>query len=357
MKLSFVYKKIVPFLFLSTTTLLTLTTNATETVQLTTIDDAQIVERIAAKYPVNAARLGKEGSAILSYVIDTKGNVSNVIVENIIGYKGFGNAAKKAVLQWKFKPALEEGKPVQQCQNAVQIDFAMSGDQKKVSQKFYRLYKKTQSAFAHNDLALAKKDLDKLADLKVWKFADLAYTNLLKAKYAKMLNKPADQLKYLNKTANVFPKDVYFSLLHQRYALNIQFNNIYAARKDLDRLLKMEQAKPYLAKLNQQKKNIDDFIKNGGDIVVDGTLSSEDKFWKYTLLRNSFSLLQSTGKLDEIDVRCANKRHIFKIGDDSRWNIPKKWQRCSVYIYGDNNATFKLVEHSNKQVKTTTAAL
>jgi hypothetical protein len=233
----------------------------------------------------------------------------------------------------------------------------MMADHKKVSQKFYRIYKKTQNAFAANDLALAKKYLDKLTKLEAWKLADLSYTNLLKAKYAQMLNKPAEQLKYLNKTGNVFQKDVYFSLLSQRYKLNIQFNNLYEANKDLEKMLKMEQAKPYLAKLKQQKQNIDDFIKNGDDIVVDGALTSESDFWKYTLLRNSFTLLQISGKLDEIDVRCANKRHLFKIGDDSQWNIPKKWQRCSVYVYGDKNATFKLVEHGNKHAKATTAAL
>jgi len=339
-------------------------------VQLATIDDAKVIKRVVPKYPLNAARLGKEGSAKLSYVIDTQGNVSNVIVEDIIGYKGFANAAKKAVLQWKFKPALENGKPVKQCQNAVQLDFAMTQDHKKISQKdftkrfhkkisqkFYRLYKKTQSAFTANDLALAKKYLDKLTELKVWKLADLSYTNLLKAKYAQMLHKPAEQLKYLNRVGNVLQKDAYFALLSQRYKLNIQFNNLYEANKDLEKMLKMEQAKPYLAKLNQQKQNIDDFIENGGDIIVDGKLDSENAFWKYTLLRNKFSLLQTSGKLDEIDVRCANKRHIFKIGDDSQWNIPKKWQHCSVYISGDKSATFKLVEHSAKPVKETTAAL
>ncbi len=357
MKLSYLYKNMASLLFLSTTTLISATTNAAETVQLATIDDAKVIKRVAPKYPINAARLGKEGSAKLSYVIDTKGNVSHVIVEDIIGYKGFAKVAKKAVSQWKFKPALEDGKPVQQCQNAVQLDFSMSMDGHKVSQQFYRLYKKTQRAFADNDLELVKKYLDKLTKLEAWKLADISYTNLLKAKYAQMLNKPAEQLKYLNKTGNVFQKDVYFSLLSQRYKLNIQFNNLYEANKDLEQMLKMEQAKPYLAKLKQQKQNIDDFIENGGDIVVDGTLNSEHNFWKYTLLRNNFSLLQTSGKLDEVDLRCANKRHIFKIGDDSQWNIPKKWQHCSVYISGDKNAVFKLVEHGNKQIKATTAAL
>jgi len=345
---------------LALTTLLNIQANASETKQLTTIVDAKPVERIAPKYPINAARMRREGWAKLSYVIEKDGSVSNILVEDVSGYKGFGKASVKAMEQWKFKPAFENGKAVQQCQNSVQMDFAMDYGKKNslaVSRDFLRLYNNALDALKAKDFPLVEEKIEKIEKIKVWKRANAVYTYLIKAEYAKALGNAKKELEYLQKSTSFtsLPKEMYFSILQQQYLLNIKLNNIVSAYDTLNKIMAMDEAKSNMSIFQDHKKKLDDFIAKGTDIVVNGQLL-EPYTWHHKLLRNSFSLLANKGALQEVDVRCANKRHVFSIGENSTWTIPEKWQRCSVYIKGDKEATFKLVEHAKPKLQANTAA-
>lgn len=70
--------------------------------------------RVSPKYPKRAQEREKEGSAIVRFTIAVDGSVKNVqlVQENPGGY-GFGEAAVKAVGQWKYDPQIRDGKPVE----------------------------------------------------------------------------------------------------------------------------------------------------------------------------------------------------------------------------------------------------
>lgn len=333
---------------------------ASETKQLTTITDAKPVDRIHPKYPLYAAKQGLEGSATLSYVVEKDGSVSNIIVEDVVGYKGFGKSAVKAMANWKYKPAFENGKAIQQCQNSVQMDFALDhGNENSaaVSKDFLRYYRSALNALNAKNYALFDEKIEKIEKIKVWKKSNAAYTYLLKAEYAKTLGNSRNELKYLQKSASFvfFPKETYFSILQQQYILNIKLNYINSAYDTLNEIMKMDESKANLAIFEDHKKKLDDFIAKGTDIVVNGELTGLYT-WHHKLLRNNFSLLSQKGALQELDVRCANKRHIFSVGENSTWTIPKKWQRCTVYIKGDKNASFQLVEHAKPKTQRNTTS-
>ena len=133
---------------------------------LVTRIDPMPIERIEPKYPINAARQSREGWVRLSFVIDKEGNVGNVLVTETSGSKDLTQSAIKAAKEWKYEPAMENGQPVQQCANSVQMDFRMhKNGTTGVSRKFKSQYKKAQQALAEKDykvldeqLALMKKD-------------------------------------------------------------------------------------------------------------------------------------------------------------------------------------------------------
>lgn len=345
----------------------TLPSLANETKQLTTIIDAKPIDRVVPKYPRGAARMGREGWAKLSFVIEKDGSVSNILVMDTVGHKAFAKKAIQALKKWKYSPALENGKPVQQCNTAVQLDFLMSPDSPRnpggptiVSQKFFRIYRTAIKALDDKDLELAKEKINKIDHLKVWKLADASYANLLKAKYANLINNDKDELMYLNSSLSrrtkTFDDDTYFFILQQIYALNIKLNHFSKAYSTLTEILSLEKAKPDLDVYKQHKAKLDAYINSDKDIIINGDLADKP-FWFYTLLRNSFSLVKLTGDIRELDIRCANKRHVFSVGENSTWDIPKKWQKCSVYVKGDKNSTFKLVEHAKSAKQQTTASL
>ena len=68
------------------------------------------------EYSPEARKAKYEGTCVLWLVVDTNGHASSIKVARAVGY-GLDEKAIEAVKQWKFKPAMKDGRPV-----AVQIN-------------------------------------------------------------------------------------------------------------------------------------------------------------------------------------------------------------------------------------------
>ncbi len=74
--------------------------------------DFMAISRVPPQYPFRAQRRGIEGWVKVSLLITEKGTVQDVVVVDSEPEGIFDNAAIQAVLKWKFKPRIEEGKAV-----------------------------------------------------------------------------------------------------------------------------------------------------------------------------------------------------------------------------------------------------
>jgi protein TonB len=90
--------------------------------------DATPIVRIEPKFPTKAARDGIEGWVQLSFEINEVGGVENVEVINAEPKRVFDREAKKALLKWKYKPKVVDGKPMRQTGLTVQLDFKLGGN-------------------------------------------------------------------------------------------------------------------------------------------------------------------------------------------------------------------------------------
>jgi protein TonB len=68
--------------------------------------------RITPNYPRQAAMQGIEGFVIVQFDVLPNGSTSNVRILKSNPRNVFDMAAKKAVLRWKYRPQVEDGKPV-----------------------------------------------------------------------------------------------------------------------------------------------------------------------------------------------------------------------------------------------------
>lgn len=89
--------------------------------------EATPIVRIEPKYPIQAARDGKEGWVRLSFTINEIGGVEDVKVIEAQPKRIFDKEARRALRKWKYKPKVVDGKPVKQPGLTVQLDFKMDG--------------------------------------------------------------------------------------------------------------------------------------------------------------------------------------------------------------------------------------
>ncbi|PCI56517.1 MAG: energy transducer TonB [Gammaproteobacteria bacterium] len=89
--------------------------------------DATPIVRIEPRYPIQAARDGKEGWVQLSFTINEIGGVEDVKVIAAKPKRVFNKEAKRALRKWKYKPKVVDGKPMKQPGLTVQLDFKMDG--------------------------------------------------------------------------------------------------------------------------------------------------------------------------------------------------------------------------------------
>ncbi len=87
------------------------------------------IVRIQPNYPVDAARDGIEGWVQLQFTIDASGKVRDVEVVDAQPKRIFDREARRAMLRWKYKPTLVNGKPVEQSGMSVVLEFKLDGSQ------------------------------------------------------------------------------------------------------------------------------------------------------------------------------------------------------------------------------------
>lgn len=325
---------------------------------LATVVNPIPIKRVAPKYPISAARNKREGWARLSFVIEEDGSVSNVLVTDTSGSKDFAEASKKAILKWKYKPAFENGKPIQQCANTVQMDFKMSNAGNRsgavgVTRRFMAKYKETEEALANHNFELVEELLNDFSKFKTLHMTEYQYLQMISAEYAQIKGDKEKQLHHLiriNSGRGIFEdNNQNLWLMNQRFMLQVELKKYYDAYKTYRQLSALEVAKPYMGNYTDTIEQINALIDSDKPIAIEGKLEDKE-FWQYHLLRNEFSLDNIEGQLTKLDVRCANKRHVFSVEENNVWKLPNAWKDCSVFIYGEDNSKFTLVEHPINQV-------
>ncbi len=81
-----------------------------------------LIQKVQPVYPANARRMHVEGAVELQATIGKSGNI--VTVKTLTGDTVLARAAKEAVLQWKYKPYLLNGEPVE-IQTQITVNFKL----------------------------------------------------------------------------------------------------------------------------------------------------------------------------------------------------------------------------------------
>lgn len=313
---------------------------------LETGTDAIAIERRPPKFPRAEAQARKEGWVMLSYIVEADGSVSHPLVEDSSGVRGFEKAAMKSITEWKFTPATQNGEATQACHNTVRFDFNLRSKTKGASRQFIRQYRKIKTLLDEGQLDEAKDALAVLKKRPKWNLYEDAWYWLLSARYFKDSGQPKQQLKSLQRASSSqrhVPEDAYLVTLQSMFVLQIQANHFQDALATFERIEKAKGGEKVVTLLQPYQQKVKDLLAGPEDLVIAGEIGNND-FWHYRLSRKQFTFAQISGKLDKLDVRCDRKRQTFSYGEGESWTIPASWGECRVYVYGEENTTFKLLE-------------
>ena len=326
---------------------------------LTMMTPAVAIDRAAPRYPKSAARDGEEGWVKLSYVINTEGKAENVIVMDNDGHRSFVVAAKRALERWQFTPAKNENNEnIVSCQNSVQLDFKM-GNQG-VNKKFLRLLKKNFASISEGDLAKSKELIDKINQYKNKNSAELAWSHYTNMKYA-ILEKDEEQVyimanklsHYVSFKGATFSKEAKLHIMHNILRLQIKKQLFSKAKVTFNKVEQYDTdyAKKLMSSYTPYMEQIDSLIASEKDILVEGKIANNN--WYHKLVRSKFSIGDINGQVDTLEVRCSNSLSTFSLKADDVFTIPDSWNDCSIFVKGDDNASFNLYEISDKSAHLT----
>ncbi|GAB3029487.1 hypothetical protein GCM10027098_28240 [Bowmanella dokdonensis] len=312
---------------------------------LETVVNAKPLERIHPKYPVLAAKSGKEGWVRLSYVIRADGSVDNLIVEDSSGERDFEREAMRAIRQWTYEPAVQDGKPIEQCQNKVQMDFALQKGPEGVTRRFLSRARKIQDALENGQLDAARVQLDLIKDSPKWNLYEDAWYWMLDARYQEHKGNEKAELVSIGRAlmSERLPEPNRLYLAQRRFQLEVASNRLADALETFERIEQLDQDGEVTAVLRPYAKQLRQILDGEELVVVDGNIGQR-LTWQHKLSRSQFSLVDNEGDLESVEVRCQNQYSTYKAVTDVIWKIPPAWGQCSVYLRGEENASFKLLE-------------
>ncbi len=315
---------------------------------------AKTLERVNPRYPEAAARNGQEGWVKMSYVIDENGNVQDPIIDDYAGHRAFKKQALRALKKWTFEPAMKNGKPTQQCHQAIQFDFTMSeGAVRGAKRSFVAKYRDIDALRKDGKIQEAEAKLNELHESNSLNRYENAWLWNMDAMLAEALGQPRRELQSLIRTLasaashaggdGTFDQGYLAYLLQKVFLLNARFGFYAEALESAELLANMEGQAERYESVKGSIDIINQHIASAENIFVPIELDERGTFF-HTLVRNDFAFSEIKGDLKTVEVRCESHREVFTVAESHVWKIPQGWGQCRVLVQGDSGTAFNLVE-------------
>ena len=86
--------------------------------------EASLIYRVVPTYPVMAQQIHVQGKVVFTAVISKAGTIENL--QLVSGHPILVKAAEEAIRQWRYKPTILNGEPVEVITN-IEVNFTLSG--------------------------------------------------------------------------------------------------------------------------------------------------------------------------------------------------------------------------------------
>lgn len=319
--------------------------------------DAVRVEGQPPRYPVGALQSGREGWVMLSYVVSAEGEVIEPMIEDSSGHEVLEKAALDAVRSWKYRPAQENGTPVEQSMVKSTIRFVLNNGSKGVTEDFRNRYRRITRRMEEGSLTEAGELIAELEFEQRFNLYEDAWFWWLKYAYldATQSTDRAARIQSLQRAVGY--EDVRLdrdlnALATQRLFVEYVQSQDYAAAmrtferfRDLDEVDRGARYDEMKATMEPGYRRMAQIVSGSEPIVVSAVVGIHD-YWVRDLLRRSFAITDIRGRLDVVDIRCERgTRRDAAVEPGRVWSVPPSWGKCGVYIKGVPGSAFKFEEY------------
>ena len=318
---------------------------------------ARPVEPTPPRYPSRAARAGREGWVLLSFIVSESGEVLEPMIEDSSGYEEFERSALTTVQEWDWEPALANGEPTSQSMTRYRIVFKLQDGGGGARRDFIRRYREVLNLIAEGALDEAEPLLTDLQFDERHNLYEDAWLWWLRYAYLDAVGSTDRQekrqalVRALGYEDDYLPPDVFLVAAQELYVLEVDRQDYSGALQTYERLQESRSAKradkydEVMAALTPSFEQIKAAVSGDQLLALPGRIG-KNSYWVHDLLRRSFSVADVTGRIENVDVRCRQGNQIFSfVTEEDIWNIPESWGRCGLYLKGEPGTTFTLMEY------------
>ncbi|MFT3906983.1 MAG: energy transducer TonB [Steroidobacteraceae bacterium] len=300
----------------------------------------------AVKYPSDQAWSRNEGWVTLSMMISSKGEPYEVGILDSTGNKSLEQTALKATSGMVFAPASFEGKPVESSY-VYRFRYEMYG-RRTATPEFAAAYLAVAEAVKSTDRARADTAMAALKALKISNLYEDALFGIATYNYAAAWGNDMQQLNGLNRALSggvdqrYLPDELYRLAVQACFQVQIHAHLFLEA---LDTWKRMQKAGFEPAVLEAYKPTVAKIEALHDDAVpfdIDGTL--ENGRWHLKLLRHSFSVVVSEGRIDEVKLRCEKKYVYFAFDQSQSYKVSDKFGQCMIDLEGAPDTRFTFTQ-------------
>jgi TonB family protein len=313
------------------------------------------VEQPSPSFPGQGIRSGQEGWVRVNFVVTADGRSTDPIIIDSWGGHGFEESARQAVAAWRFEPAEDD-----HANNTADIRFEIHQGRDAATSNFLRRYRRIMTHIIEQQISDAREVVDQTVELGGWNLYESTMLALLIGRVEAAEGNLAGKLENYRRAMrmgnrNALASDDRRDLLRQLFRIEMDLSQYAAARRTLASLRKEPGSEGDIEQLSERVHELQLAIDSAEPLSASATLYNPcecdqgQPLWSYVPTRRTFSFAGLSGNVERFEVRCKRERLHGVIEAGKRWSLAEEPQHCRIFVFGDDGASFRFVEHDGTE--------
>lgn len=318
---------------------------------------ALILEKGAANYPGNRVRSGQEGWVRASFVVDQDGRAIDTIIMDSSGGVAFEQSLIEMLEDTSF-----EAPDAELPNNTVDFRHEIRRGRDAATSNFIRRTKRIMTHLLNDEIEPARVQIDETYKLGGWNLYESTMLWLMMGRVEGAEGDQAGKLEMYQRAlrmgnSRALPREDRIELLEKIFLLQMYFDQYSAALRSATTIENTRDNEASLERIRPRVEEIEGLLADAKAIRASATIINPcncdegTPLWSYVPARRIFSFEETSGNVERFEARCEGQRISGAVESDKTWELDPEWGFCRVFVFGDDGASFRFVEHRSDDDK------